>query len=270
MEATRTRDDRVLVSVEDGLARVTLNRPEKLNAIDIETYRILDALADEFRARDDVRAVVLTGSGRAFSAGADLTAFAGEMDFDDPHQLRDRVRFVGSVVRKWVTLDKPTIAAVNGLAIGGGANLALMCDLVLMREDATIAQSYVRSGLVMDMGGTYFLPRLVGRALANELALFGDPVTAADAVRIGLANRCVPIGEWEPTVTEWGTRLARGAGRAQRITKTGLVLSPELDLDAVLEWEATMIAMVFQTDDVREGFAAFQEKRPPVFNRQKG
>lgn len=261
------RDDRVLVDVTDGLARVTLNRPDKLNAIDVETYRILDALADELATRDDVRAIVLTGNGRAFSAGADLTAFAGEMDFDDPHMLRDRVRFVGSVVSKWVHLDKPSIAAVNGLAIGGGANLALMCDLVLMREDATIAQSYVRSGLVMDMGGTYFLPRLVGRALANELALFGEPVTAADAARMGLVNRCVPVDEWEETVTAWGRRLADGAGRAQRIIKTGLVLSPHMDLDAMLEWEATMIAMVFQTEDVRESFDAFREKRPPVFNR---
>jgi 2-(1,2-epoxy-1,2-dihydrophenyl)acetyl-CoA isomerase len=269
MENAPARDDRVLVEVTDGLARVTLNRPDKLNAIDIETYRILDALADEFRERDEVRAVVLTGNGRAFSAGADLTAFAGEMNFDDPHMLRDRVRFVGSVVSKWVQLDKPTIAAVNGLTIGGDANLALMCDLLLMREDATIAQSYVRSGLVMDMGGTYFLPRLVGRALANELALFGEPVTAADAVRIGLANRCVPIAEWDATVADWGARLANGASRAQRIIKTGLVMSPSMDLDAILEWEASMIALVFQTDDVRESFTAFQEKRAPVFNQKR-
>jgi enoyl-CoA hydratase/carnithine racemase len=97
------------------------------------------------------------------------------------------------------------------------------------------------------------------------LALFGDHVTAADAVRIGLANRCVPVDEWETTVSDWGTRLATGAGRAQRIIKTGLVMSPSLDLEAMLEWEASMIAMVFQTDDVRESFAAFQEKRAPVF-----
>ena len=130
-----------------------------------------------------MRAVVLTGAGRAFCAGADLTTFAEEIDFDDAHMVRDRLRFVGSVVNKWVKLDKPTIAAVNGIAIGGGCNLALMCDLVLMREDATIGQTYVQRGLVMDMGGTYFLPRLVGRALANELALFGDAISAAEAAR---------------------------------------------------------------------------------------
>jgi 2-(1,2-epoxy-1,2-dihydrophenyl)acetyl-CoA isomerase len=172
---------------------------------------------------------------------------------------------VGSVVKRWVHLDRPTLAAVNGIAVGGGCNLALMCDLVLMREDATIGQTYVQRGLVMDMGGTYFLPRLVGRALANELGLLGDAIGAADAARIGLVNRCVPVDEWEQTVGEWAARLARGAGRAQRLIKTGLLASPLLDLDAMLEWEASAIAMIFQTEDLRESFTAFREKREPVF-----
>jgi 2-(1,2-epoxy-1,2-dihydrophenyl)acetyl-CoA isomerase len=257
--------DRVLVDVADGLATITLNRPEKLNAIDFETYRILSSLADELAEREDVRAVVLTGAGRAFCAGADLTTFAEEIDFDDAHMVRDRLRFVGSVVNKWVKLDKPTVAAVNGIAIGGGCNLALMCDLVLMREDATIGQTYVQRGLVLDMGGTYFLPRLVGRAHANELALLGEAIPAAEAAAIGLVNRCVPVAEWEATVAEWGLRLARGAGRAQRMIKAGLLASPLLDLDAMLEWEASAIAMIFQTEDLRESFAAFREKREPVF-----
>ena len=265
MDSSGSTPDRVLMEVADGLATVTLNRPEKLNALDLETYRILSSLADDLAGREEVRAVVLTGAGRAFCAGADLTTFAQEIDFDDAHMVRDRLRFVGGVVNKWVELDKPTIAAVNGIAIGGGCNLALMCDLVLMREDATIGQTYVQRGLVMDMGGTYFLPRLVGRARANELALLGDAISAAEAAAIGLVNRCVPVQEWEATVGEWGGRLARGAGRAQRMIKTGLLASPLLDLDAMLEWEASAIAMIFQTEDLRESFAAFREKRDPVF-----
>ena len=265
MEGSGGTAERVLVDVADGVATVTLNRPGKLNALDLETYRILSALADELGEREDVRAVVLTGAGRAFCAGADLTTFADEIDFDDAHMVRDRLRFVGSVVDKWVGLDRPTIAAVNGIAIGGGCNLALMCDLVLMHEDATIGQTYVQRGLVLDMGGTYFLPRLVGRALANELALFGDAISASEAARIGLVNRCVPAAEWDATVADWGTRLAAGAGRAQRMIKAGLRASPLLDLDAMLEWEASAIAMIFQTDDLRESFAAFREKRTPTF-----
>ena len=265
MSSSGSTPERVLVAVGDGLATVTLNRPEKLNALDVETYRILSSLADELAEREDVQAIILTGAGRAFCAGADLTTFADEIDFDDAHMVRDRLRFVGSVVNKWVKLDKPTIAAVNGIAIVGGCNLALMCDLVLMREDATIGQTYVKRGLVMDMGGTYFLPRLVGRARANELALLGDAISAAEAAAIGLVNRCVPVEEWEATVADWGGRLARGAGRAQRMIKTGLLASPLMDLDATLEWEASAIAMIFQTDDLRESFAAFREKRDPVF-----
>ena len=265
MEGSGGTAERVLVDVADGVATVTLNRPGKLNALDLETYRILSARADELGEREDVRAVVLTGAGRAFCAGADLTTFADEIDFDDAHMVRDRLRFVGSVVDKWVGLDRPTIAAVNGIAIGGGCNLALTCDLVLMHEDATIGQTYVQRGLVLDMGGTYFLPRLVGRALANELALFGDAISASEAARIGLVNRCVPAAEWDATVADWGTRLAAGAGRAQRMIKAGLRASPLLDLDAMLEWEASAIAMIFQTDDLRESFAAFREKRTPTF-----
>ena len=149
-------DDRVLVEVADRLATVTLNRPGKLNAIDFETYEILERLSAELSGRDDVGAVVLTGAGRAFSAGADLSQFADNMDFDDPHAVRERLQYVGSVVAKWVHLDKPTVAAVNGIALGGGANLALCCDLLLMREDAAIGQSYVQRGLSVDMGGPGF------------------------------------------------------------------------------------------------------------------
>ena len=115
-----------------------------------------------------MRAIVLTGRGRAFCAGADLHGYTDEVDVSDPHSIRDRMRLIARVVRSWVNLDKPTLAAVNGAAVGGGANLALMCDLVLMREDARIGQNYARNGFVPDMGGTYFLPRLVGKARAME------------------------------------------------------------------------------------------------------
>jgi 2-(1,2-epoxy-1,2-dihydrophenyl)acetyl-CoA isomerase len=256
---------RLVVDVADGIARVVLNRPEKLNALDGASYRALDALADELAGRDDVRVVVLTGAGRAFCAGADLKTFGEEVDLADAHEVRRRLRFVGSVVRKWATLEKPTIAAVNGLAVGGGANLALLCDLVLMREDATIGESYAQRGLVLDMGGTYFLPRLVGRARAFELAYFGDSLSAAEAAAIGLINRCVPIAEWEETVDAWARRLATGAGRALGLIKTGLLASPLWDLDAALEWEANAIALSFATEDVKEAFAAFREGRPPTF-----
>lgn len=256
---------RVLLEVQDGCATVTLNRPERLNALDLETYEELSRLADELSSRQDVRAVVLTGAGRAFCAGADLHAFQREIDFDSPHLVRDRLRFIAGVVKKWVTLAKPTTAAVNGVALGGGCNLALACDMVLIREDAALGQTYVQRGLVLDMGGTYFLPRLVGRARAAELAMFGDQIPGRQAAEIGLANRCVPVEEWQQAVHEWGARLAAGASRAQQMIKAGLLASPLMDLDAMLEWEASAIALIFQTEDLREAFNAFTEKREPRF-----
>ena len=255
----------LLLRVEDRCAWLTLNRPERLNALDGESFRALDRQLGELAERNDIAVVVLTGAGRAFCSGADLASFTKEIDVSDAHAVRTYLRFVGSVVRKLVTLEKPTIAAVNGPAVGGGCNLALACDLVLMHEDAVLSQVYAQRALVPDMGGTYFLPRLVGRARAFELAYFGDPVTAAEAERIGLVNRCVPAREFEQTVQEWATRLAAGAGRALALVKTGLIASPLFDLDAALEWEANAIALSFQTDDVQEAFAAFREKRPPRY-----
>jgi 2-(1,2-epoxy-1,2-dihydrophenyl)acetyl-CoA isomerase len=256
---------RLVVDVKERCARVTLDRPEKLNALDTRAYRELEATAAELAARRDVAVVTLTGAGRAFCAGADLEGFARDVDVEDAHAVRSYLRWVGGVVKAWATLEKPTIAAVNGLAVGGGCNLALMCDLVLMHEDASIAQAYAPRGLVPDMGGTYFLPRLVGRARAFELAYFGDALSAEEAVAAGLANRAVPAAEWEPTLESWARRLAETPGRALGLIKAGLLASPLLDLDAMLEWEANAIALVFATDDVRESLAAFRERRPPLY-----
>ena len=256
---------RLLVRVEDRCAWLTLNRPERLNALDVESFRALAACLDELAERDDVAVVVLTGAGRAFCAGADLRSITEEIDVGDPHAVRAYLRFAGSVVRKLVTLEKPTIAAVNGPALGGGCNLALACDLVIAHEQAVLGQVYTQRALVPDMGGTYFLPRLVGRAKAFELAYFGDQVTAAEAAAIGLVNRCVPAGEFEQAVEEWAVRLAAGAGRALGLVKAGLLASPLFDLDAALEWEANAIALSFVTEDLQEALAAFREKRPPRY-----
>lgn len=267
MSAPDDETPRLVVEVKDRAAWVTLDRAAKLNALDTRAYRELEALAAGLAIRDDIAVVVLTGAGRAFCSGADLEGFARDVDLRDAHAVRSYLRWVGSVVRAWTTLEKPTIAAVNGLALGGGCNLALMCDLVLMREDATIGQVYSRHGLVPDMGGTYFLPRLVGRARAFELAYLGDALSAAEAVAAGLANQAVSTADWDETVSTWARRLAETPGRALGLIKAGLLASPLLDLEAMLEWEANAIALAVATDDVREAFAAFRERRPPGYTR---
>lgn len=243
----------------DGAGWITLNRPDRLNAITGQMYLDLERCAAELEADASVGAIVVTGRGRAFSAGADLQSYSNEVDMLDPHSVRDRMRLIARVVRGWVNLDKPTIAAVNGLAVGGGANLALMCDLVLMREDARISQNYAKIGVVPDMGGTYFLPRLVGRARAMELALLGDMVTAADAERIGMVNRCIPVDRFEDEVREYVGRVSSIAPRVSELILTGLRHAPVMDLDTTLEWEANAIAMAISTREAREAFASFKK-----------
>jgi 2-(1,2-epoxy-1,2-dihydrophenyl)acetyl-CoA isomerase len=249
------------VTRSERVAWVTLNRPDRLNALTGQMYLDLEGCTHELAEDTEVGAIVLTGSGRAFCAGADLHSYTDEVDVADPHSIRDRMRLIAGVVRGWVNLDKPTIAAVNGAAVGGGANLALMCDLVLMREDARIAQNYSRNGFVPDMGGTYFLPRLVGRARAMELVLMGDMVSAQEAERIGLANRCIPADRFEADVQAWAKRLADTAPRAIELILTGLRHSPLMDLDTALEWEAQAIAMALSTPEAREAFASFQRSK---------
>jgi 2-(1,2-epoxy-1,2-dihydrophenyl)acetyl-CoA isomerase len=242
------------VARADGAGWITLNRPDRLNALTGEMFLELERAAAELAADPEVGAIVLTGRGRAFCAGADLKSYTTEVDVEDPHSVRDRMRLIARLVRAWTGLDKPTVAAVNGVAVGGGANLALMCDLVLMREDATLAQNYAQKGLVPDMGATYFLPRLVGRARAAELALLGDFVTAAEAERIGLVNRCIPADRFDAEVREYARRLSATPPRALELILTGLRHSPAMDLDTTLEWEANAIAMILSTPEARAAF----------------
>lgn len=256
---TTTAFETLELERRDGAGWITLNRPDRLNALTGQMYFELERCAAELEADPAVGAIVVTGRGRAFSAGADLQSYSDEVDMLDPHSVRDRMRLIGRVVRGWVNLDKPTIAAVNGLAVGGGANLALMCDLVLMREDAKISQNDAKIGVVPDMGGTYFLPRLVGRARAMELALLGDMVTAAEAERIGMVNRCIPVERFEDEVREYVKRVSATAPRVSELILTGLRHAPVMDLDTTLEWEANAIAMAISTPEAREAFASFKK-----------
>jgi 2-(1,2-epoxy-1,2-dihydrophenyl)acetyl-CoA isomerase len=251
--------------VDDRVAWITLNRPERLNALNQALFEELHAVTTELAGRDDVGVAVITGAGRAFCSGVDFFSFMDEVDIDDPNAVRRYIQWVGLLVSNWVKLEIPTIAAVNGVAVGGGANLALMCDLVVMREDAVIAENYVRRGFMLDMGASWLLSRRVGLTRAMELALLGEKITAAEAERIGLVNRCVGVDEFDAVVAEMAGRLVNGPATAIGMIKTALRLAPLLELDAALELEAHGMSMAFATEDVREAFAAFRERRDAVF-----
>ncbi|MEV6835350.1 enoyl-CoA hydratase-related protein [Streptomyces sp. NPDC051133] len=247
------------------VSRITLARPEALNALTpVMRERIIELLT-EASADPAVRAVVLTGTGRGFCAGADLRGGAarGErLPGDVARTLRQGAqRLIAAVL----DCEKPVIAAVNGTAAGLGAHLALACDLVLAAESARFIEVFVRRGLVPDGAGAYLLPRLLGPQRAKELMFFGDPLPAADAARLGLVNRVVADGELEETAREWATRLASAPTRALALTKQLVNASLDTDRPTAFAAEAAAQEINMTTEDAGEGLRAFTERREPKF-----
>ncbi|MEU9986121.1 enoyl-CoA hydratase-related protein [Streptomyces sp. NPDC048045] len=244
---------------------VTLDRPETLNALTPGDRDRLISLLEEASADPDVRAVVLTGTGRGFCAGADLRGGGGggeRVPGDVSRTLRLGAQRLVSAV---LDCEKPVIAAVNGTAAGLGAHLALACDLVLAAESARFIEVFVRRGLVPDAGGAYLLPRLIGLHRAKELMFFGDALPAPEAERLGLVNRVVPDGELTKTAHAWAARLAAGPTRALALTKQLVNASLDVDRAAAFAAEAAAQEINMTTEDAREGLRAFAERREAGF-----
>ena len=243
----------------EGVVTVTLDRPEKRNAIDEQMAGELLETFREIEARADDRVLVLTGGGDAFCSGADLTAGVA-----DVHALV-YMRRIGAVALALLNLTKPTIAKVRGVAAGAGCNMALACDLVVASDAARFTQIFAKRGMVVDFGGSWLLPRLVGMQRAKELAFFGDFVSADEARDIGLVNRVLPDAELDAFTDEWAARLAAGPPLALSMTKAMLGRSFETSIEQALEDEARCQAVCIGSKDTREAIKAFVEKRPPVF-----
>ena len=251
------------VEVADFVATLTLDRPDALNSL---TVPLKEELLATFRrlVRDrDVRAIILTGAGRAFCAGQDLRERLEPGAAPLATELRDRYNPLILAMR---TIDKPIVGAINGVAAGAGASLAMACDIRIAAEGASFLLAFGRVGLVPDSGATWFLPRLVGPAKAGELALTGDALSAADAERFGLVARVVEAGALMDEARAIAARLAAGAPKAIALTKRALNRSWDATLEESLEYEAYLQGIAGATDDHREGLAAFVEKRPPGFS----
>ncbi len=248
----------------DGVRTITLDRAEKLNAVNGALAAALaDALDDA--ARDDaVRVVVITGAGRAFCAGLDISA-PPEIPTATLAERLDPYAWVGRWVQGVVACEKPVIAAINGPAAGAGFGLALACDVRLMASSATVTAGYVRRGLSPDAGVSYFLPRHVGLARAADILLTGRDVDAAEAERMGLVAMVSPDDGFAAAVGAYAQRLAAGAPVAQALTKRLLLHALDQSLDAQLREELVHIKYCFTTGDVREAMTAFREKRRPTF-----
>ncbi|MBI5507074.1 MAG: enoyl-CoA hydratase [Deltaproteobacteria bacterium] len=245
---------------EGGIVIVTLNRPSKKNAINEPMWDELLAAFTEVGESTTDRVLVLTGAGDAFCSGADLSGNAG----DHRHQLQ-RMHHYNRVGLALHAIPKPTIAKVNGIAVGAGLNFALGCDLVVASDRARFSEIFARRGLSVDLGGSWLLPRLIGMHKAKELVLLADIIGAAEAERIGLVNRVVPHDELDAFVDEWARRLAAGPPLALAMSKRLLANSHSVTLAEALDAEAVSQSVAIASEDTREGIRAFLHKQTPVF-----
>lgn len=252
----------VFLSIADGIATITLNRPSSLNAMNKALVDELTHCLSLVNKDITVNAVILTGNGKAFCAGGDLTYIE---TLSNVVEARQFIAQVGDFVAAIMNMDKPVIAMVNGVAAGAGFNLALACDIVFCARSARFAQSFIKVGLVPDCGGMYLLPRIVGLHKAKELMFTADLIDASAAHSLGLVNRVIEDEQLFEVTQEFAKKLANSAPLALRLIKRTLNRHDAMPLENLLEHEADMQTYCLQTNDHKEGVRAFKEKRNPQF-----
>ncbi len=257
----------IVLGVEDGIGTIILNRPEVLNSFANRMREEIAASVKELVDRDDVRVMVITGAGRGFCTGADVTYLKQLLDAGDEGGLREVVEAGRDVVTAIRNAPLPVIASVNGPAAGGGANLALACDIRIASDRASIGQTFNRIGLHPDWGGTYFLPRLVGPAAAAQLMFAGDMIDAGEAYRLGIFNRVVPHEQLNEETEKLACKLAAKPPLALQLIKQAIYRSHDASLDEMLDFELEAQLRCGRSQDAAEGISAFVEKREPRFGR---
>ena len=255
----------ILVETHPRYRLITLNRPERLNALTVEMADALSAALDAAAADESCRALLITGAGRAFCAGQDLTAIVGMA----PDEIAGLLDHYNPLVKKLRALAMPVVCAVNGVAAGAGANLALACDIVLAGQGASFVQAFARIGLIPDCGGTWFLPRLVGMARARALALLAEPLPAATAAEWGMIWQVVEDDRLMTETHALAARLAGAATHGLALAKRALDAAETNDLDRQLDLERDLQEAASASPDHAEGVRAFLEKRPPVFTGRR-
>ena len=259
----------IIYQKEAGIAIITLNRPQRLNAVGGTMSQELDQALEDANSDNEVRVLIVTGAGEGFCSGADVTGLGTLGGADDaPWRLSAKSPAGGGIqsfVVPFYNFEKPIIAAVNGVAAGGGFSIALACDIRIASDRARFSQIFIKRGLVPDTGSTYFLPRVVGISKACEMVFTGEILDAEQAKECGLVSRVVPHDELMPTARELATMITAGPPITMKLAKRALYKGAATDFVSALEFEGYMQGICFGTEDFREGVAAFVEKREPQF-----
>ncbi len=263
-------DDTILHDRRDGYSIISLNRPERLNSFNELQHRQLRAALEECEANEDCRAIVLTGSGRGFCAGQDLADRDPTMSGERPDLGKTLEAYYNPLVRKLRAMPKPVICAVNGVAAGAGANIALACDIVLAARSAKFIQAFSKIALIPDAGGTYWLTRLVGEARAKALALTAHPLPAEDAAAWGLIWKVVDDEKLMDEATGLAAAFAAGPTHSYGLTKRAIHAASTNSLDEQLDLERQLQREAGMSDDYKEGVAAFLQKRAPDYRKKAG
>jgi len=257
--------DELLFEIKDGVATATLNRPEKRNSFTDGMIESWVAWLETCRTREDVKVIVFTASGSTFSSGGDLGGIKEKAE-QTPLMAKERLKtYTQSLARKVASIDKPIIAAINGAAVGGGMDVALMCDVRLATASARFAETYVKMGLVPGVGGAYFLPRIIGPSAALDLFWSARWVDADEALKLGLVNHVYPDEEFRVRVDEYVKRIANSAPLSVRYIKRLVYQSLDTDLESHLDTLSSHIALIRTSSDHKEAVAASKEKRDPQF-----
>nr|MDO8082386.1 enoyl-CoA hydratase-related protein [Candidatus Freyarchaeota archaeon] len=251
----------IIVEKENGIATIKMNRPEKLNALNLELQEEMKEALDTLNMDDDVKVIILTGTGEAFSAGGDIGGMKEAHQLDPLLLRKGLYHYTSEVTNRIWNIEKPIIAAVNGVAAGAACNWALASDFVIASENARFGEVFIHVGLVPDGGGSWLLPRLVGLQRAKEIILMGKMVSAKEAEQIGMVNKVVPEEELMPTVKEYAKRLADLPSRTLGAAKKTINRAMTTSLREAMDYEMTMQAICFQTDAHRERVKAFLEKK---------
>lgn len=255
----------IFVEREGGILTITLNRPKNLNAMSPQLMGDLKSALIEAAKDSEIKVLVITGAGRAFCAGGDVELDLAYICKLSSLEVREYLAGFASVIQTIYHMEKPVIAAINGVAVGGGCDLVMACDIRIASEKAKFGMAYIRMGIVSDLGGVYFLPRLVGMGRAKLLCFTGDIVTAEYAEKIGLVDQVVPESELKGAVDELAKKLASGPTQAIGLYKHALHQSSHMDLDTSLLYTNQIQQLLVTTEDFKEAFTSFLEKRTPNF-----